>query len=497
MQSQPKLKALPPVEKEDNSQPLEAPHDLEMELALLSSLMHCHESDRQVVFDNVLPIDFWGVLGLAIYPAMLKMHEEKQPFELVTLRAMLKRLKKFGTAENKLTDRDLMLLYKNPSSYVHLPHYMKQVKDISARRQVINSLGALGAAAMNLDKPIEDVHSLFSRLAKSINNTTPAGIIGETADKLEHKEFDDPRWIVDGFLPEGTTLLVAAPKIGKSYLSMNLAVAIASGGKALGKVPCEQARVVYISLDDPSERRMQKRLKQMMPEGGFPEKLHIFYKFPSAPNGIEILDNWLTENSDCKLVVVDTLGKFKQPDDGRKGVYDNDVAALTPLTDLAVKHHISILIVHHNNKGKKEDIMDEINGSQGIAGSVDNIMILKRERGSPSGTLDCMGRDFDEDKKYSLLIVRQFGLWELQGDVPAGAPVPVLSKERSQILDILAKYPRGIKTSHLKTAVEGYIGREISLDGLKKTLQRMAEAGQVSRLENGIYALPSGDDAEI
>src|SRR5512146_463426 len=37
----------------------------------------------------------------------------------------------------------------------------------------------------------------------------------------------DPLWIIPGFLPEGVTLLAGKPKVGKSCLALDLALALA------------------------------------------------------------------------------------------------------------------------------------------------------------------------------------------------------------------------------------------------------------------------------
>jgi RecA-family ATPase len=63
-----------------------------------------------------------------------------------------------------------------------------------------------------------------------------------------------------GDVDEGVTLLAGAPKLGKSWLMLNVAVAVASGGKAFGSIDVEQGAVLYLAVDD-NGRRLQKRLR--------------------------------------------------------------------------------------------------------------------------------------------------------------------------------------------------------------------------------------------
>ena len=43
------------------------------------------------------------------------------------------------------------------------------------------------------------------------------------ADELMAMEFAPPRWAVPGFLAEGVSLLAGPPKVGKSWLALDLA----------------------------------------------------------------------------------------------------------------------------------------------------------------------------------------------------------------------------------------------------------------------------------
>lgn len=80
-----------------------------------------------------------------------------------------------------------------------------------------------------------------------------------SATDLMAMNFPEPRWAVRGLICEGLNLIVGAPKFGKSWFCLNLAVAIASGGKALGQIEVEKGSVLYCALED-TPRRLQSRL---------------------------------------------------------------------------------------------------------------------------------------------------------------------------------------------------------------------------------------------
>ena len=62
---------------------------------------------------------------------------------------------------------------------------------------------------------------------------------------------------------EGLTLLAARPKIGKTWLALDIAIAVATGGYCLGDIKCEQGDVLFLALED-NKRRMQRRLTKLL-----------------------------------------------------------------------------------------------------------------------------------------------------------------------------------------------------------------------------------------
>jgi len=73
---------------------------------------------------------------------------------------------------------------------------------------------------------------------------------GISASALMKMQFDPIRYIADGYIVEGLTILAGAPKIGKSWMALNLAVAVAAGKPVFGSVPCTHGDVLYLALED-------------------------------------------------------------------------------------------------------------------------------------------------------------------------------------------------------------------------------------------------------
>ena len=75
-----------------------------------------------------------------------------------------------------------------------------------------------------------------------------------SAEQLYFKPFKTLPSLVDGIIPKGMTVLAGSSKIGKSWMALDLAIAVASGGEFLGR-HVRQAGVLYLCLEDTEKRR--------------------------------------------------------------------------------------------------------------------------------------------------------------------------------------------------------------------------------------------------
>ncbi|MCA9911439.1 MAG: AAA family ATPase, partial [Anaerolineae bacterium] len=238
-----------------------------------------------------------------------------------------------------------------------------------------------------------------------------------TAAALSHKEFDPVRWAVPGILPEGVTLLAGAPKIGKSWLILDLALAIGLGGKALGTIDVQQGDAIYLALED-NDRRLKRRLSALLPDGTpQPERLTLATTAPRLDDGlIDVLEEWLDSAADPRLIVIDTLAKIRPGSDTRTPLYERDYAIGGALMRLSAQG-VSVLVVHHTRKMESDDPLELVSGTLGLSGGVDGIMVLQRSRGAGDGQLYVTGRDIENEGNYALSFDNNRGAWGLLGPV--------------------------------------------------------------------------------
>ena len=130
----------------------------------------------------------------------------------------------------------------------------------------------------------EDAHAAINEIVAEATGLSRILKNALSATELMAIEFPEPRWIVPGIVPEGTTILAGKPKMGKSWLALGTSVAVAAGGVALGTKKVERGAVLYLALED-NPRRLQSRLKKLLPGGAAPEGLELATEWPRLGDG--------------------------------------------------------------------------------------------------------------------------------------------------------------------------------------------------------------------
>ena len=254
----------------------------------------------------------------------------------------------------------------------------------------------------------------FTSLAANL----PAGGVF-TAAELDKMDLPPVQWAVPGLLPAGLSFLVAAPKMGKSWMALDLCLAVAAGGEWLGR-KVNQGPTLYLDLED-SANRAQARMRTLL--DGFtaaPETCTFRLLAPIlGPDLFKILDEWIAANPGAKVVCIDTFQKIKPATGKNETSYSADYRICAPLQSWAQQHNICVLLIHHTRKGTgSADIFEGINGSQGLMGSADAVLLLTKGEGrfAEEATLSVTGRDVGMDQ-YAARFNKATCRWELLGTV--------------------------------------------------------------------------------
>jgi hypothetical protein len=337
---------------------------------------------------------------------------------------------------------------------------------------------AARALADTLKVPLSEFDILTQASPQGLDNGAgAANLPGATAPALQYdfrrvpsmadlqaRTFKEPKWVIPNVLPTGTILLAARPKMRKTFLALQLALAVIGGRKFLDW-QCEQGDVLFLGLED-NERRLRSRIKLLQtldlnpPDlSGFrywtggvdispttgkafvsnPDEAERAYAaFPRGQAGVDALGKFLDMYPKTRLIIIDTYAHFREQSNNRD-VYQRDVDQMMPITKLASDREVCILVVHHEKKGlassESGDFMEDASGTSGITGTVDGVMSIKGKRGvqqeNEERKLLLSGRDVPYDYEIDIKFEAERGGW-----------LPAAKQDvRASILKLLAIHP--------------------------------------------------------
>lgn len=226
-------------------------------------------------------------------------------------------------------------------------------------------------------------------------------------------------WIVKEILPVGLSMIGAPSKYYKSYMALGLCVAICNGSKFLD-FDCEKHACLYFDLES-TKRRPKSRLNQIV--GVFADKPDNLYIIDGTNEAGRIGEGFeqqveyqLKEHPAIKLIIVDVFQMIRQPAKRNQTGYDRDYDDFKALKQIADKHNIGLMLIHHTRKMKDPtDVFNELSGSVGVMGALDCAwLITKDDRYAEEGTLHITGRDM-ETKKLKIRFNKKSFQWEYVG----------------------------------------------------------------------------------
>mgnify|MGYP003417116495 FL=1 len=275
-----------------------------------------------------------------------------------------------------------------------------------------------------------------------------------------------PKFCVKSLLPQGLSILGGAPKVGKSWMVMDLCVRIAKG-EPIWNLETAKGTALYLCLEDPCFR-VQQRLGCITDEA--PANLFFANAAGSLADDLEAqILKFVREHPDTVLVVIDT---FQMVRSSGEPSYGGDYEELQKLKRIADSQRISILLVHHLRKQNDRDPVNKLSGTTGISGAVDAIFVLdKDERRQNAANLICTGRDI-EYRELELRFSKDTCIWELLSD-SLDAPENLMPQEMVKFLAFMqvTVFFCGTNTE-LAERFNAYAGFHLAAKSLKQMMNR-------------------------
>ena len=280
--------------------------------------------------------------------------------------------------------------------------------------------------------------------------------------KLLAEPEEDVSFVWDKTLPfGGFSICSAKPKVGKSTLARNLALAVSRGEPLLGRETVK-GKVLYLCLEE-KRSEIAKHFRRMNASDD-----DIQVTFATPENALTALQIAVSEYEPV-LTIIDPLSRIVRVWDFND--YGTMSRALEPLIDLARKTACHIHALHHDGKGER-DGGDALLGSTALFGAVDcHMQMKKRERGRTILTTQRYGEDMPETV---VELEAETGLIRVQGDLQT----VLQADKKAEILSSMSETEE-LTESDLKERVGGKQGL------ISKAIRQLVEESKLVRNGEG------------
>ncbi len=183
-------------------------------------------------------------------------------------------------------------------------------------------------------------------------------------DELLELETEALNWLIPELLPVGETIILsAAPKAGKTLLSVDAAFAVATGESSFLGETTKQGKVLLVEADESLTSTRAKLLKRGFRKGDNLQVLPVW--------DVSQMDKLETMLEDFRpdLVIVDSLRRIHHG----STISENSAEfadTIYTLKELFNRYKASGILIHHSNKDKDAMGVGKLRGSSAIAGAV-------------------------------------------------------------------------------------------------------------------------------
>jgi RecA-family ATPase len=299
----------------------------------------------------------------------------------------------------------------------------------------IDEAEKMARAAISLIREIDQsavylLYLEFEANVRALEKLTPQTYQSVALDDLESLKDVQPRDVlVEGVLRVNeVALLIGAAKANKTWIGIDLALAITEGGRFMGALNCPMAGdVLYLDAESSremlAERFRLSRLNSPKEIG----KLSILCQRGKSPetvsDALDIIAQGISQ-SQASLCIIDTLSAYFPI------ANENDNAEATNIMSRLVKvaeeYACALCIVHHTPKmsGTQRTVVDAAAGAGAYTRRADSIIAVRQEDGENYVDIRC--RSFAQMERF---VVTYGANMRPQGERCSGITPPVERKK--------------------------------------------------------------------
>ena len=293
-----------------------------------------------------------------------------------------------------------------------------------------------------------------------------------TFEQLKNEELEPLTFLVEGFLPSsGAFILAAKPKVGKTFLALQFAEAVATGHDFLDTYKVSAGDVLYV-MTQGGKRVLKSRLKLIGDNNRNYDKFHYLTQIlPLQQGGYNTLQSFIDNSNKPKLIVLDMITNMIP--NNQHSNYQAWAGIFEELNDFALDNDICILCVYHSKKlvSDDSDSTDDVIGSTGILGSASGILTMRRARDKGEADVFISLREAESMRKT---LSFQAGRWHFVGNY-----VPTKKAERE--IYFLLHQDGGLSNQEIADKLEKPKGN------ISNTIKALFEANYIYQEEKRWY----------
>lgn len=202
----------------------------------------------------------------------------------------------------------------------------------------------------------------------------------DVGELLPHaRDEEESKWLIEGLVARASLgLCGAAPKTGKTWLGLQMALAVSTGTPFLGHFKTRKSRVLFWECED-SAKLLAERTGALMRGHGLPSPDPGYLQFAIEPARIDTADGIkrLREVLSATKAEILLLDTFNRSHGLNESLQTHATQLITALDGLRREFNVAILATHHVSKaGKSGQGGKALRGSSVIHAGLENSLYL-------------------------------------------------------------------------------------------------------------------------
>lgn len=347
-------------------------YDEEAERKVLGAMMRSPEAARTAL-SLLWRQDFYQPVHSILFQELKKCVESEKPYDLVILADRLRQENELDAVGGEMA---LVSLASCVCTTVMIEHHCNLVKEKARRRMLIQigqEMSTWVLEAETIDQAFDVTQRAIQTFARHhTRNDFRSGLI--SSERLQEWDTPPREEVIAPFLSKASLNMIYGPRgIGKSFLTLEMALCIASGSPLLQFQVPKPRTVLYVDGEMPVA--MQKERLRQMARGRNGRRL-IFYSMEqlhsqttqsmvlNAAEGQNQLELLLAQMDPApEVLILDNLSSLCRGDENDNGAQDRFLHWL-----IRLRHKgLTVLLVHHAGKSgdqrgasRREDPLDTV-----------------------------------------------------------------------------------------------------------------------------------------